>query len=41
MNEFSVTAENIKFSEDGSSYQFEMSLAELKLKEPQNIVKYN
>lgn len=38
---FSVNAENIQFSKDGSSYRFEMSLAELKLLEPQDIVEYN
>lgn len=41
LNAFSVNAENIQFSEDGSSYRFEMSLAGLKLLEPQDIVEYN
>lgn len=41
LNAFSVNAENIQFSEDGSSYRFEMSLAGLKLVEPQDIVEYN
>ncbi|MGQ2284684.1 hypothetical protein [Leuconostoc pseudomesenteroides] len=41
LNAFSVNAENIQFSEDGSSYRFEMSLAGLKLLEKQDIVEYN
>ncbi|MFT8713906.1 MAG: hypothetical protein ABF754_02775 [Leuconostoc pseudomesenteroides] len=41
LNAFSVNAAKIQFSEDGSSYRFEMSLAELKLLEPQDIVEYN
>lgn len=41
LNAFSVDADNIQFSEDGSSYRFEMSLAGLKLLEPQDIVEYN
>jgi len=41
LNAFSVNAENIQFSEDGSSYRFEMSFARLKLLEPQDIVEYN
>ncbi|CAM3088887.1 hypothetical protein [Leuconostoc rapi] len=41
LNDFSVNAENIKFSEDGSSYRFEMSLARLKLIKPQDIVEYH
>lgn len=40
LNAFSVNAEKIQFSEDGSSYRFEMSLAGLKLLEPQDIVEY-
>ena len=38
---FSVSAENIQFSEDRSSYRFEISLTGLKLLESQDIVEYN
>lgn len=40
-NDFSVSAENTQINNDGSSYRFELSLNNLKLLEPQDIVEYH